>query len=77
MHNDCKKQLSIVCVPQSVGTPTVKGAMGCIGDYAPTNSPMVPGIIVHCINEVSADCPMEFLDIFSLFRLHNRSKVEA
>lgn len=37
-----------------MGTPTVKGAMGVIADYAPTNAPMVPGIIVHCINEIES-----------------------
>lgn len=40
------------CVPQSVGTPTTKGVIGVIGDYAPSTSPMVPAIIVHCINEI-------------------------
>lgn len=65
----------MVCVPQSVGTPTVKGAMGVIADYAPTNAPMVPGIIVHCINEVST------YDLCHCQRFYyistSRSKIEA
>lgn len=53
VHNDCKDSVTIVCVPQSSGTPTTqKGAVGLISDYAPSDSPMVPAIIVHCINEV-------------------------
>lgn len=65
-----------MCVPQSVGTPTVKGAMGVIADYAPTNAPMVPGIIVHCINEVRIYDPIYCHACFYHIFLH-RSKVEA
>lgn len=52
VHVDCKDQFKFACVPQSAGTPTRKGEPVDISNYAPTNSPMVPGIIVHCINEV-------------------------
>jgi Rac GTPase-activating protein 1 len=27
--------------------------MGYISDYTPTLGPMIPGLIVHCVNEVS------------------------
>lgn len=39
-------------MPHSAGTPNAKGLVGAIGDYAPSEAPMVPAIIVHCINEV-------------------------
>lgn len=53
VHTDCKIQLAVACVPKSQGTPTIKaGKMGDIGDYAPSDGPMVPGLIVHCINEI-------------------------
>lgn len=53
IHTDCKEMRSIACVPQSAGTPTIKGgAMGLIGDYTPNVGPMVPAIIVHCVNEI-------------------------
>lgn len=52
VHPDCKFQLNMVCVPQSAGTPTAKGQMGIISDYTPNSGPMVPGILVHCVNEV-------------------------
>lgn len=61
VHPDCRCMVTIACVPQSVGTPTPKGGKGggpggvgglSIGDYAPSTSPMVPAIIVHCINEI-------------------------
>lgn len=46
--------LSLGCVPKSQGTPNTKnGKQGLIGDYVPVDAPMVPGLIVRCINEVS------------------------
>ena len=50
-HVDCRHLLSTSCVPQS-GTPTIKGLMGYISDHAPTVPPMIPALIVHCVNEI-------------------------
>lgn len=53
VHPDCKVQLTMACVPKSQGTPNLKnGKQGFLSEYAPSINPMVPGIIVHCINEV-------------------------
>lgn len=52
MHNDCRENLTVACVPQSAGTPTKTGMMGTISDYAPKVGPMVPALIVHCVNEI-------------------------
>lgn len=50
-HTECKDELPLPCIPQ-VNTPTQKGAIGTIADYAPTVPPMVPALIVHCVNEI-------------------------
>lgn len=51
-HPECKDQVPLPCVPVG-NTPTRRGgAMGTIADYTPHTSPMVPSLIVHCINEV-------------------------
>lgn len=43
----------MVCVPKSQGTPTLKGKkQGVIADYVPNEKPMVPGLVVHCVNEI-------------------------
>lgn len=43
----------MACVPKSKGTPSSKGGkQGHISEYVPSDGPMVPGIIVRCINEV-------------------------
>ncbi|XP_053694891.1 rac GTPase-activating protein 1 [Sabethes cyaneus] len=53
LHSDCQERLTIACVPQSAGTPTVKGQQaGCLSDYTPNVGPMIPGLIVHCVNEI-------------------------
>lgn len=52
VHPDCKLQLAIACVPRSRNTPTMKGETGIIGNYVPSDGPMVPGLIVHCVNEI-------------------------
>lgn len=52
LHINCESDFNIACVPHSAGTPNAKGLAGAIVDYAPSEAPMVPAIIVHCINEV-------------------------
>lgn len=60
LHSNCEPDFTVACVPQSAGTPTTKGMPGTIGDYTPNEQPMVPAIIVHCINEVKTK-PQRFL----------------
>lgn len=50
-HPECKEQVPLPCVPVG-NTPTCRGVMGTIADYTPHTAPMVPSIIVHCVNEV-------------------------
>ncbi|XP_058811969.1 rac GTPase-activating protein 1 [Topomyia yanbarensis] len=53
VHSDCRDRLTIACVPQSSGTPTFKGQQaGSLSDYTPNVGPMIPGLIVHCVNEI-------------------------
>lgn len=55
IHQDCKFQMSAACVPKHLATPMKKGEpwkKGSIDDYVPADAPMVPGLIVHCVNEV-------------------------
>lgn len=49
-HPSCKNNLHLPCIPP--GTPSGKGIMGVIADYTPQIAPMVPSIVVHCINEI-------------------------
>lgn len=54
IHTDCRSKFTVACLPQ-LGTPSggaKSGALGKIEDYAPKVSPMVPALIVHCINEI-------------------------
>lgn len=48
-HPECCDKIPLPCIPLS--TPK-KGVVNGISDYAPAISPMIPAIIVHCINEV-------------------------
>ncbi|XP_050696797.1 rac GTPase-activating protein 1-like isoform X2 [Eriocheir sinensis] len=50
-HSECREQVPLPCVP-TANTPTAKGQMGTIADYAPSTPPMVPALVVHCTNEV-------------------------
>lgn len=54
IHQDCRSKFQVACLPQN-GTPTTaakNGSLGKVEDYAPTVSPMVPALIVHCVNEI-------------------------
>ncbi|KAL0109399.1 hypothetical protein PUN28_014460 [Cardiocondyla obscurior] len=52
-HTECKDLVPLPCVPTG-NTPTLRGRViqGTIADYTPIVPPMVPSIVVHCINEV-------------------------
>lgn len=53
VHQDCREKFTVSCLPQSA-TPSSKSgsSMGSITDYVPNLSPMVPALIVHCVNEI-------------------------
>ncbi|XP_063925779.1 rac GTPase-activating protein 1-like isoform X2 [Zophobas morio] len=50
-HLECKDKLPLPCIPV-VNTPNQRNMLGVIGDYTPTTPPMVPAILIHCINEI-------------------------
>lgn len=52
-HTDCKEQVPLPCVP-TTNTPSTKGFTGTIADYTPNFSPMIPGLVHHCVNEIEA-----------------------
>lgn len=49
-HPECRDKIPLPCIP--MGTPTKKMGNGTISDYAPSIPPMIPAIVIHCINEV-------------------------
>ncbi|XP_075978175.1 rac GTPase-activating protein 1-like isoform X2 [Anticarsia gemmatalis] len=52
-HPECRALLPLPCVPPGPGTRRPNAPQeGCISDYAPSTPPMVPALLVHCINEV-------------------------
>ncbi|XP_022305793.1 rac GTPase-activating protein 1-like isoform X1 [Crassostrea virginica] len=54
-HPDCKDNLPLPCIPLAPGTPGGNKLVGGImSDYAPLERPMIPAIVVHCVNEVEA-----------------------
>jgi RhoGAP domain. len=50
-HLECRDQVPLPCVPAG-NTPTRKGTLNTIADFAPPTAPMIPAIIVHCVKEV-------------------------
>lgn len=49
-HVDCKSRMPQFCVP--IVSSNNKGLAGTLADYAPPTSPMIPCVIVYCVNEV-------------------------
>ncbi|XP_072388935.1 rac GTPase-activating protein 1-like [Diabrotica undecimpunctata] len=50
-HIECRDLMPTPCVPV-LHTPSSKKFTGTIADYTPTSAPMVPSLIVHCVNEI-------------------------
>ncbi|KAK3591137.1 hypothetical protein CHS0354_040201 [Potamilus streckersoni] len=52
-HNECRDLLPLPCFATTVGTPgTGKLSGGLIADFVQDEVPMIPGIVIHCVNEV-------------------------
>ncbi|KAK2851810.1 hypothetical protein Q5P01_008086 [Channa striata] len=50
-HPECRERCPLPCIPNLGGTP-VKIGEGVLADYVPDTSPMIPPLVVHCINEI-------------------------
>lgn len=55
-HPECREQVQLPCVPTGSAqkTPSKPGFGRVLADHTPPTSPMVPAIIVYCINEIDA-----------------------
>lgn len=54
VHQDCREKFTVSCLPQNATPSGSKSGspMGTIGEYTPSLAPMIPALIVHCVNEI-------------------------
>ncbi|XP_038608535.1 rac GTPase-activating protein 1 [Tachyglossus aculeatus] len=50
-HPECRERCPLPCIPTLLGTP-VRIGEGTLADFVSVTSPMIPSIIVHCVNEI-------------------------
>lgn len=50
-HPECRERCPLPCIPNLGGTP-VKIGEGTLADYVSVTSPMIPSLVVHCVNEI-------------------------
>ncbi|GCC16754.1 hypothetical protein chiPu_0021916 [Chiloscyllium punctatum] len=50
-HSSCKERCPAICSPNFT-TISVKNGEGAVGDFAPQTVPMIPSLVVHCVNEI-------------------------
>uniref|UniRef100_A0A672MEW5 Rac GTPase-activating protein 1 n=1 Tax=Sinocyclocheilus grahami TaxID=75366 RepID=A0A672MEW5_SINGR len=50
-HPECRERCPLPCIPNMTGTP-VKFEEGILANYVSTSSPMIPSLVVHCVNEI-------------------------
>uniref|UniRef100_A0A4W5NE53 Rac GTPase-activating protein 1 n=1 Tax=Hucho hucho TaxID=62062 RepID=A0A4W5NE53_9TELE len=51
-HPECRERCPLPCIPSLSGTP-VKIGQGTLTDYVShVQSPMIPSLVVHCVNEI-------------------------
>ncbi|KAK2118139.1 Rac GTPase-activating protein 1 [Saguinus oedipus] len=50
-HPECQDCCPLPCIPTLIGTP-VKIGEGMLADFVSQTSPMIPSIVVHCVNEI-------------------------
>merc|ERR1719203_1208118 len=52
-HIECKDEVPLPCADSACRTPT-RNQGATIADFTPLHAPMVPALIIHCVNEVEA-----------------------
>jgi len=54
-HPECRDNVPLPCVPvgSAQKTPAKSGKL-VLADYTPLTSPMIPALIIHCVNEIEA-----------------------
>ncbi|XP_008172058.2 rac GTPase-activating protein 1 [Trachemys scripta elegans] len=50
-HPECRDRCPHPCIPTLTGTP-VRIGEGTLVDFVPMTPPMIPSIVVHCVNEI-------------------------
>jgi len=55
-HPECREKVALPCVPTGSAqkTPSKAGYGQILADHTPRSSPMVPALVVHCVNEIEA-----------------------
>uniref|UniRef100_A0A8C7M9W5 Rac GTPase-activating protein 1 n=1 Tax=Oncorhynchus kisutch TaxID=8019 RepID=A0A8C7M9W5_ONCKI len=52
-HPECRDRCPLPCNPVSTGsTPVRTREPSTLADYAPSSSPMIPALVVHCVKEI-------------------------
>ncbi|XP_063706886.1 rac GTPase-activating protein 1 [Culicoides brevitarsis] len=51
VHPDCADKLSMACIPAS-NTPQMQKGLGSISDFVTQFKPMIPALLIHCIDEI-------------------------
>ncbi|XP_041365874.1 rac GTPase-activating protein 1-like [Gigantopelta aegis] len=72
-HVECKDNLPLPCIPSCPNTPGNKSAKisgGLISDYTPSDPPYIPGLVVHCVNEIES----RGLDEVGIYRVPGSDK---
>lgn len=53
IHQDCREKFTVACLPQNTTPNAAKTRfLGTINEYTPNIAPMVPALVVHCVNEI-------------------------
>ncbi|XP_062827019.1 rac GTPase-activating protein 1 isoform X2 [Anolis carolinensis] len=50
-HPECRDRCPLPCIPTLLGTP-VRIGEGALMDFVSLTPPMIPSIVVHCVNEI-------------------------
>ncbi|XP_069509769.1 rac GTPase-activating protein 1 isoform X1 [Ambystoma mexicanum] len=50
-HPECRERCPLPCIPTLGGTP-VRIGEGTLADFVSSTPPMIPSVVVHCVNEI-------------------------
>lgn len=53
-HPECKERVPLPCIPATITPGNSKLAAGLLSDYTGSELPMIPAIVIHCVNEIES-----------------------
>nr|XP_032807165.1 rac GTPase-activating protein 1-like isoform X1 [Petromyzon marinus] len=58
-HAECREHCPLPCVPRPLASASAHPREGTVADFSPPTAPMIPSLVLHCVDEIERRGMME------------------